>query len=217
MRRLAIGFMWLVLIIPAVQWLTSVSDPVLLLKSQLPPGQWLYLFSKLVAQYAFLLLTIQLALGLSLANNNKRFSSSHVNLHRNIGLSVLLAVLSHASLFIGGVWLRSGHFPLAVITIHFDKGYYNTFVSIGVVAACLLICVTILGVARKRIPNVFAYLHRLAWLVWGLGFWHSIAIGTETNSTAVWSWLYYLAACIVLALFAFRLFRMMQLKLVVTH
>lgn len=216
MRRLSLGLMWLVLFIPAVQWLVSVTDPVLLLESQLPPGQWPYLFSKLVAQYAFLLLTIQLALGLSLANSSNQFGIHHVNLHRNIGLCVLLAVFSHACFFIGGVWLRSGHFPLAVITIQFDKGYYNTFVSIGIIAACMLICITILGVARKRIPKLFRYLHRLAWLVWGLGFWHSIAIGTETNSTAVWSWLYYLAAFIISALFLFRLFRMMQNRLVIT-
>ena len=215
MKRVSVVLIWLVLAIPVVQWLISLSDPILL-ESQLPPGQWLYLLSKLVAQYAFLLLTIQLGLGLSLVSNRTQTSSDYIVLHRNIGLSVLFAVLSHACLFIGGVWLRSGHFPLAVITIQFDQGYYNTFVSVGVIAACLLICVTILGVARKRIPRLFRYLHRMAWLVWGLGFWHSIAIGSETNSTAVWSWLYYLAAFVITTLFIFRLFRIIQNRLMVT-
>jgi len=215
-RRVTVVVLWLVLAIPAVQWLVSLSDPILW-ESQLPPGQWLYLLSKLVAQYAFLLLTIQLGLGLSLVSKRIQTSSDHIIFHRNIGLSVLFAVLSHACLFIGGVWLRSGHFPLAVIMIQFDQGYYNTFVSVGVIAACLLICVTILGVARKRIPRLFGYLHRVAWLVWGLGFWHSLAIGTETNSTVVWSWIYYLAALVITALFIFRLFKMMQNRFLVSN
>lgn len=216
MKRLPILIMCLALVIPVAQWLISVSDPVLL-QSQLPPGQWLYLFSKLLAQYAFLLLTIQLGLGLSLANRSNQLSTSNVNFHRYIGLSVLFAVLSHACLFIGGVWLRSGHFPLAVITLQFDHGYYNSFVSIGVIAACLLICVTILGAARKRIPKLFRYLHRLAWLVWGLGFWHSMAIGTEINSRVVWSWFYSLAAVLVAIFFIYRIFRVIQNRIAVIN
>ncbi|OAI26500.1 ferric reductase-like transmembrane domain-containing protein [Methylomonas koyamae] len=215
MRQVSIVFMWVVLAIPALQWLANLSDPVLL-ESQLPPGQWLYLLSKLVAQYAFLLLTIQLGLGLSLVSNGAQTSLDYIILHRNIGLSVLFAVLSHACLFIGGVWLRSGHFPLAVLAIQFDKGYYNAFVSVGVIAACLLICVAMFGVARKRIPRLFRYFHRLAWLVWGLGVWHSIAIGTETNSLVVWSWLYWLAAFVMIPLFIFRLFKMMQNRLTIS-
>lgn len=200
------GFFILVLLLPAWQWALGVVNPLDIFEHQLPPGQWFYLVSKLVAQYAFLLLTFQLILGFFLTKTIY-LPWITINVHRIVGIGVFVTSLAHAGLFIVAAWLRSGHFPLEVVSLQFTKGYYAFYVSIGVLTACFLWGVFLIGLLRKRLPNaIFRYGHKLAWIVWILGFSHSIAIGTETNSGLVWSWYYLVVAAIIATLLIHRIY-----------
>ena len=202
----AVGIM-LLLVIPAWQWSIIVSVPGSLFDYQLPPGQWCYLLSKLVAQYAFLLLSVQLVVGFGMVNAAGNHARPNIKAHRVLGMFVFCSALLHIILFVAAAWLRSGDFPDTLFTIQFNRGYYNLFVSIGLIAACLLVFVAMAGLARNHLPfRVFPYGHRLAWLVWLLGFWHSYAIGTEVNGGAIWSWLYVFSVLIIVFLMFYRIF-----------
>ncbi len=196
----------IVFLIPIIQWGNNVFVSDKLINYQLPPGQWFYLLSKLMAQYAFLFLTVQLILGLLLADRPNWFSWLSIKVHRSIGLIALVTTLLHAGLFVAAVGIRSGHFPSKLLEIKLDQGFYNLYVSFGVIAASLLILVAIIGLFRGLLPVLFfRYAHRLAWLVWLFGFVHSYAIGTETGGWLVWSWFYLLAGGLVGLLLIYRI------------
>ena len=217
-RALLSFFAVLMFVIPAWQWTLNVISPWELFEHELPPGQWFYLISKLVAQYAFLFLTIQIIFGFLLAYKANQVKWLTVKVHRTVGICVLFSTMMHACLFIVAAWIRAGHFPLAVLGLHFDEGYYNLYISVGFLSACLLIVVVLIGLSRNFLPNrIFRYGHRLAWLVWILGFCHSVAIGTETSGKLVWSWFYLIAAALIGLLLIYRIYLMVQPRLITSN
>lgn len=204
---LSAGFFILILLLPAWQWAMGVVNPLDIFEHQLPPGQWFYLVSKLVAQYAFLVLTLQLILGFFLTNQTISLSWLTVNVHRTVGIGVFVTSLTHAGLFIVAAWLRSGHFPLEVVSLQFTKGYYAFYVSVGVLTVCFLCVVFLIGLFRKQLPNsIFRCGHKLAWIVWILGICHSFAIGTEIYNGMVWSWYYLLVTILISLLIFYRIY-----------
>ena len=211
MKWIIFFILLLLLSIPAWQWGTDIVLPRNLYEYQLPPGQWYYLLSKLFAQYAYVFLTAQVILGSALAVfNNKSWLT--VNLHRGIGICTLSTLFLHVGFFAYAVWLRSDHFPSMLFTLRFDQGYYNFFISIGVIAAGLLIIIAILGLARNSIPSyLFHYGHRLAWPAWLGGIWHSFAIGTETKGGIIWSLFYVMGVLLVGLVVIYRVFKMRRI------
>lgn len=198
-----------ILLIPAIQWSGNVFITDHLVSYRLPPGQWFYLLSKLTAQYAFLFLTVQLVFGLVLAVRPNALPWLTTKLHRTIGLTVLGTILLHAGLFVSAVGVRSGHFPATLLTINLDQGFYNLYVSFGLIAAGLLVIVALLGILRRFLSLIlFRSAHRLAWLVWVFGFAHSYAIGTETGGWVIWSWFYWFAGAVIGSLLLVRIILM---------
>lgn len=207
MKKIIFWFVGIIIIIiPGIQWGENVFITDQLVSYQLPPGQWLYLLSKLMAQYAFLFFTVQLVLGFLLACRPNMFSWLSIKLHRTIGLAVLVSTLLHAGLFVSAVAIRSGHLSFKSLRIIFDEGFYNLYVGLGVLAAGFMVIVVIIGLVRNLFPILFfRYVHRLAWLVWVFGFIHSYAIGTETGGFLLWSWFYLLAGGLVSLLLIYRI------------
>jgi hypothetical protein len=213
MKGVIFCILLLLLIVPVWQWGAEIVQPRNLFTYQLPPGQWYYLLSKLLAQYAYAFLTAQVILGSSLVVFGNRTWLT-VKLHRGIGICVLIAVFLHVGFFAYAVWLRSDHFPTALFTLRFDQGYYNFFISIGVIAAGLLIVAAVLGGARTSIPGfLFNYGHRIVWPAWLGAVWHSFAIGTETKGGVIWSLFYVLGVLLVSLLVFYRFFKWVQYRL----
>jgi len=165
--------------VPAVVWLVSVGDIGMYFTHHLPAGQLLYLFSKLFGLYAYFVMTVQIILGI------QGSGSPYFKFHPRIGMLTTLAVVTHAALFIIAASLRSGHPAFDNLVPVFDQGFYKRSVSLGVIGAYCLVLVIAAAIFMQRFRKLFIVIHRFAFVVAGLGWLHSFAIGTETRIPVV--------------------------------
>lgn len=198
-------FVIFIILLPFLQGNGDGIKPWELLNYTLPAGQWYYLLSKLAAQYAYILLCLQVLVGMIRTYVRAPFHGMTLRLHRNLGMLTVSITLLHIGLFIIASTIRSGHFPMALLTLQFDQGYYAFYVSLGLIAAFLLLAITSIALLRKRLPyTVFEYGHRFAWLVWLIAFLHSVAIGSESGGNSLWAMFYALSAGLIIALGVLR-------------
>ena len=165
--------------LPGIVWLVNVGDIGAYFTHHVPRGQLLYLFSKLFGLYAYFLMALQVVVGMQ-----GRASRYFVH-HPKIGLLITISVVTHLSLFVIAASLRAGYPALDNFILAFNQGYYKSAVSLGVIAAYGMVPVIIAGVWLRKHIRLFRFLHRLAYLVTGLGWLHSFSIGTETRSPIV--------------------------------
>lgn len=204
--KYCVVFMVLMLL-PVLQLLGGEFNLTSLLDYMLPPGQWWYLSAKFSAQYAYIFLSLQIILGMTMA----QFTMLHPRpilliWHKTLGLLAVGSTLLHVVFFFLASNLRSGHFPFELLTLQFSRGYYAMYISIGLIATILLFLIAAIGLCRHILPRwIFEYGHRFAWFVWLLAFLHSISIGSETRDVLFWSLFYAGSAGIIIVLLLIRL------------
>jgi len=189
-RMLSKAMVWsafaAVLSVPFIAWLISVRDPGAYLTHALPPGQSLYVFSKLGGLLALFLLWMQCVLALAHRTPILHgFPAISFKAHRRLGLVTVIAVLAHAVLFIMAVALRTGSPAWNLLLPNFAHGYYNSFVSLGLIAGWLLVLGIYAGWRTSRGYMAWKKVHMVWPVVFALAFLHSFTIGSESRYGAM--------------------------------
>jgi predicted ferric reductase len=164
--------------IPLIVWSLSVGNLIDFFVLKYPPGQFIYLFSKLLGLYAFYFMTLQLILGL------QGRKSQYFSYHPFVGAATAVAVIAHFTTFIWAASLRTNHLVIDTLIPTFSHGFYKSAISYGALAGYILALVIVAGILQRK-WRLFKMLHKLAWVVVILGWVHSFAIGTETRSTII--------------------------------
>ncbi len=171
----------LVIATPVAIWFDATGNPLYYLNTAVPPGQFLYVLSKLAGLLALTLFWLQamaaLARGTPALQGFPRLSTVA---HRRLGLAVFMLVLTHALLFAAAVSLRSGHIAWALFVPDLAGSYYGFYISLGVIAFFLFPIGVVAGLRRAR-GAVWQWLHRIWAVVFSLAFLHAAVVGTETR------------------------------------
>ena len=172
----------LILALPAVQWLANSQTLWMVSFDHLPRGQILYLFSKLAALYAIAVFMLQLAYGL--AGGRARTSlglERGLHFHRALGLTTLGLLLLHASLFLLGATLRTGHFPVHFALPDISADYYVSRIAFGWWAAVALVVAMVCAIFRARLGRWWRLAHWLSIPAGLAALVHSLSVGTESR------------------------------------
>jgi len=197
---------WALILIPAaivcMSWFNSVQIPASYLSHSIPSGQLLYIFSKLTGLLALVMIGVQIVLALlHKASNQKRFPGITLATHKRLGIATFSCVLLHVVFIIGAFWFRQDKFPAAALIPDFSNGFYKSRLSLGVIAFYLLCIGVLAGLKSRRAKFRWRIIHYSAWPVTVvLAYWHSLAIGSESRSSAVLITLWSIAAAVVFAL-----------------
>ncbi|HBH36696.1 MAG TPA: hypothetical protein DDW45_10335 [Gammaproteobacteria bacterium] len=180
----ALRFYTLLLVIvtlPAMIWRQQTGDIGLYFSPSTPPGQLLYVLSKLAGMYALLFIALQIIV--SLAGRLKLIPLHRMRLsHPLLGSLVVLLGVAHALLFFTAVSLRQGDPAWGLLFPGF-RDFYHTHLTLGVFGLWILIAVMISGVVRFINGSSAArMLHRGYWASITLVYIHALAIGTESQS-----------------------------------
>lgn len=182
-------------------WFLSVGDPTLYFSYSVPPGQLVYVLSKLTGMIALVLIGMQAMLALVKDVARPRMLSNiSVRTHIRLGLTTFAFCLLHVGLILSAFSLRQGKFPAVMLLPDFSSGYYRLYISLGVIAFYLL-CIGVLAgwKARTKRPGWKA-VHMVWPLVVGLAYWHSLSIGSESRTGIVLITLLLIAAGLCAAL-----------------
>jgi predicted ferric reductase len=170
------------LLIPVVVWLISTHSPLEYFTHAVPPGQRVYILSKLCGLLALALFWLQCMTALARSAPAVRgFFSLTRRQHVMLGVTTFVLVLTHLGLFIAASSIRTHHFALPLLVPKFDQGFYSSFISLGAIAFWILLAVLVAGILRARGFQVWRWLHRASLLVFALGFLHGLVIGSETR------------------------------------
>lgn len=147
-----------------------------------PIGQEMYVWSKLLGLYAYVLLWLQILYGLSA----RRWAGSkpaawRVDIHRALAGMALSLIVLHVFLFVGAASLRGKHLALQWLLPVFDKGYYAAMVSLGALALGLLLVAALCAVFRRYLGRIWKWGHWLALPAFALVCLHSLSIGSESR------------------------------------
>lgn len=172
----------LLFLIPGWVFLTTEGDLSVYFLYPVPIGQFLYLLCKLCGLYAIVCFGLQLLQGL-LASCGYSLLGTAISpaSHRRMGLWVLVLMLLHIGLFVTAVSLRNGHFAYQFLLPNFFESYYPAMVSLGLIAACLLLLTVLSAILGKSGKGRWFWGHRLAWPAFFLALFHSYSIGSETR------------------------------------
>ena len=132
---------------PVLIWYRQAGDPGIYFSPAAPPGQLLYVLSKLAGMYALLLATLQLLLGFMKGPGLTTVSTLRRR-HALIGAGVVLLVLAHAALFFSAVSLRQGYPAWGLLAPDF-RDFYHSHLSFGLLALVLLLGVALSGIMRR--------------------------------------------------------------------
>ncbi len=167
----------LLILLPLAAWLPVTGDPLLYFTAEVPPGQGVYVLSKLAGLYAITVLGLQMVIGL-LANKRVRAT------HKQLGILLVITTLLHVGLFVIAASLRAGTITYSMLWPTFATGYYQQSLSLGVIALVLMGIVVMAGCYRFRHGSL-VLVHRLSVFICGLAFVHSFWIGSETRNAAI--------------------------------
>jgi hypothetical protein len=163
-------------------WLDATGNPIAYFSSDVPPGQTFYVFSKLCALIAIVMLWFQSMAALAKTTPALRgFPILRGRAHAGFGIATVLVIVAHLSLFIAASTLRTGHLPLDLLVPAIDQGYFRTMVGLGAIAFWLLVLAVIAGWIRYRGTWAARWVHRLVFAVIGIGFVHGLTVGSETR------------------------------------
>ncbi len=184
-------------------WIGSVGNLSDYFRYQMPPGQTLYVFSKLAGLTAATLLTTQVVLVLLRETTffRARFVWS-TRLHVAFGLLAVAVLLAHVALFVTAASVRSRSPAIDLLLPTFGHSAYRTGLSLGSIGLLMFAAVVPFGAVIRRSRNTAAFknVHRGGIAVLGLGIVHALVIGSEKSSIIA------LAACTfaVLAVIVWR-------------
>jgi len=169
-----------VFILPFALW-HFTSDVMSYFRYGAPDGQVWYVFSKLFALYAVLLLWYQaLSTLLKESRYSVLFTQWNFLQHRTIGSLTLLTIIIHIICFIVAVSLRKQTIAWGLLLPDFQD-FYHTSITIGLLAFVIILAAISAAILRKRLPILWKKIHRCMILVVILGLAHGYLIGTETR------------------------------------
>ena len=176
---------WLLLVcalLVGVGAIFSVSDSLMTAITPFtPPGQLLYVLSKMVGLLAMVLIWLQLMLSLS-----SRVFGQIVRLgsrvHRINGLALLFLLSLHVVLLVAAVSVRHGSLSLSLLVPNFASGYYTSSTSLGVLGLLLFGLASAIYIFRQKCERLFRWGHRCVIVACILVFAHSYLIGSETRN-----------------------------------
>jgi DMSO/TMAO reductase YedYZ heme-binding membrane subunit len=99
-----------------------------------------------------------------------------------LGLVAIALMALHAGLFVLGATLRAGIFASQYLTPSFSSGYYRAVITVGLAALVLVVIGAISAAARWRMRRIWRVGHWAVFVAFGLGFIHSLLIGSESGS-----------------------------------
>lgn len=176
----------LILCAPVVIWLVSVRDPVAYFTHSLPPGQLLFVLSKLAALFTFCFFWMQCMLGLAPRTPLLcGFPTLSLQTHRRLGLATAGLALTHVVLFLTAASYRTGAPAWNLLLPNFTHGYYNALVSLGLIALWLLALGVLAGWRVSRGKRSWRAMHMVWPVVFALVFVHAFAIGSESRYGAM--------------------------------
>ncbi len=202
MKKIHLFILLILFSIPMLVWLNAEGNPLDYFVYQVPAGQSLYVFTKLIGLYTFFLLWLhiiwvllrQTALTAYLPQWKK-------NYHQTTGLIITGLIILHISLFVIAVSLRQGEFAYHLLLPNFSD-YYHSLLGLGVLALWLLPLVIIAGMYLKSGKGK-RYWHYLAFFMFLLIFVHGIGVGSETKNGILF-WFYLMMGCSVIIALLYR-------------
>ena len=171
-----------VLCIPITVWLVSVGNPIEYLAHALPPGQALYVSAKLTGLLALCTFWIQCMLGLARrAPVLGSIPPASPLLHRCLGSLTLLLAMAHVALFFAAASLRAGSPAWNLFWPNFTQGYFNAFVSVGLIAMWCLLLGVFAGWRASKGDRGWRRVHMIWFGAFALVFLHAYTIGSESR------------------------------------
>ena len=194
------------MVIPGLALLATAGDITTYFRYRVLDGQFLYVASKFIGLYAFLMLWLQVMYGLLGEGGRRRLNiPSELRLHRHLAYAVLTLFTLHIALFVTGVSIRNGHFAYKLLLPHIEP-YYQSMVSLGLLGAVLLFATVVFAWWRDRVPGLWKWGHRLSLPAFFAIYFHSFLIGSETR-VGLMEYLYYGMLVSVVAALGLRLFQ----------
>ena len=202
----------LLALIPGITFLSTTGDISVYFSSPVLDGQFLYIVSKLVGLYAMFLLWLQVMLGLLgkqvLSRLGLDFKPAF---HASLGLTVVGLLLAHITLFVIAASIRNGNFAYQLLLPNLFGHYYPMIVSLGLIAAWLILVALLFVALRTRFQFLWKWGHRLTLPAFFLVFFHSYLIGSETRAGLL-EYFYYLMFFLVALVLFFRIWNFIAHK-----
>jgi len=169
-------------------------------------GWWIV--SRSSAMVAFVLVTISVFLGLTMAGKplrEPRFTKAVRAVHEQTALAALGAIGVHIVAVFADPWLQPG---VAGVAIPFVLGLDRFWNGIGVIAAYLAFLLGLSFYLRRHIgAKRWRTAHRATIAVYVLGLFHALGAGTDTGSPLFLLWV--VGSGIPIAgLFAYRVMKL---------
>ena len=150
-------------------------------------GWWIV--SRSSAMVAFVLVTISVFLGLTMAGKplrDPRFTKAVRAMHEQTALAALVAIGVHVVAVLADPWLKPG---VAGVAIPFVLGLDRFWNGIGVIAAYLAFLLGLSFYLRRHIgAKRWRTAHRATIAVYVLGLFHALGAGTDTGSPLFLIW-----------------------------
>lgn len=166
-------------------------------------GWWIV--SRSSAIVAFVLVTVSVFLGLTMAGKplrEPRFTKTMRALHEQTALAALVAIGVHVVAVLADPWLKPG---VAGVAIPFVLGLNRFWNGIGVIAAYLAFLLGLSFYLRKQIgAKLWRQAHRATIAVYVLGLLHALGAGSDTGSPLFLGFAV-VTALPIAALFVYRL------------
>jgi sulfoxide reductase heme-binding subunit YedZ len=144
-------------------------------------GWWIV--SRSSAMVAFVLVTISVFLGLTMAGKPLRdpqFTKTMRALHEQTALAALIAIGIHVVAVFADPWLKPG---VAGVAIPFVLGLNRFWNGIGVISAYLAFLLGLSFYLRRHIgAKRWRTAHRATIVVYVLGLFHALGAGSDTGS-----------------------------------
>jgi len=145
------------------------------------PGLWYV--TRATGLVTLLMLTASVLLGLLTAG---RFSGERwprfltAGLHRNVSLLVLIFLALHVASTVLDTYTS---IPLTAAFVPFASSYKPGWLSLGAIAADLLLALVATSLARERLGyRTWRRLHWLAYACWPVAVAHGLGIGTDRSA-----------------------------------
>jgi uncharacterized membrane protein len=203
-KQVAISFWLITLLVVIFVAIDQVGNPFLYLFKPAPLGQALYLNAKLFGICGIVLLWWQTNLGIIKSlQPSSNIAWITTKIHKRHGQVTFMFVILHASLFIFGASIRSGHPALHWLIPNFEN-YYTSRVSFGAIsifALTIAVSLPIYRAIKKSTGKIYKKIHLLGFITLPLAIFHAASIGSETRSTAIIFVFATLAAFTLLLLF----------------